>query len=162
MIIILNGPINSGKTTVAKILWNKIPNTAHIEVDKLREFIEWMPGEKAFPLSIENAVLVTKNFIKKGLNVIFTYPLDKEDYQSIIDCLKDYSTKIYTFTFNPNINKTLTDRGNRELTEKERNRIKYHYQIGLNKPSFGIVIDNTNQTPEETAEYIFNKVVNKK
>ncbi len=160
MVIILNGPINSGKTTIAKILCNKIPNTAHIEVDKLREFIDWMSGEKAFPLSIENAVLIMKNFVKKGLNVIFTYPLDKEDYQIIIDGLKDSQTKIYTFTFNPNINKTLTNRGARELTEREKERIKYHYEIGLNQPSFGIVIDNTDQTPEETTTYILNTLKN--
>jgi len=75
MIIILNGSINSGKTTVAKILWKKIPDTAFIEVDKLREFIDWMDGDKAFPLSIENAILIMKNFVEKGLNVIFTYPI---------------------------------------------------------------------------------------
>lgn len=154
MIIILNGSINSGKSTVAKILWKKIPNTAHIEVDKLREFIDWMPGEKAFPLSIENAVLIMKNFVKKGLNVIFTYPLDENDYKYIEKGLKDIDTKIYTFTLNPDINKTLTNRGTRDLTDREKNRIKYHYSRGINKPSFGKIIDNTHRTPEETANEI--------
>lgn len=158
MIIILNGSINSGKTTVAKILWNKIPNTAFIEVDKLREFIDWMPCKEAFPLSIENAVLVMKNFVKKGLNVILTYPLDKDDYEFVINELKDVKTKIYTFTFNPDIDIALTNRGTRELTEWEVSRIKYHYQIGINKPVFGKIIDNTNQSPTETADEILNYI----
>jgi cytidylate kinase len=156
MVIILNGSINSGKTTVAKILWNKIPNTAFIEVDKLREFIDWMPGKKAFPLSLQNAVLVMKSFIKKGLNVIIAYPLDKNDYKFIINKLKDINTRIYTFTLNPDIRKTLTDRGTRELTKREVKRIKYHYQIGINKPSFGKIINNTNQSPQETAGKILS------
>ncbi len=154
MIIILNGSINSGKTTVAKILWKKIPNTAFIEVDKLREFINWMDGDKAYPLSIENAILIMKNFIEKGLNVIFTYPLDEEDYKYIIKELKSTNTKIYIFTFSPDLNKTLTNRGTRELTDWEINRIKYHYHIGINKPSFGKIIDNTNQTAKETANEV--------
>ena len=154
MIIILNGSINSGKTTVAKILWKKIPDTAFIEVDKLREFIDWMDGDKAFPLSIENAILIMKNFVEKGLNVIFTYPLSEKDYKYIIKELNAVKTKIHIFTFSPDLNKTLTNRGTRELTDWEINRIKYHYDIGINKPSFGKIIDNTNQTSEETANEV--------
>ncbi len=41
MIIFINGPINSGKTTVAKILSSKIPNTVNVEIDNLHEFIDW-------------------------------------------------------------------------------------------------------------------------
>ena len=86
MIIILNGSKNSGKTTVAKILQNKIPNTAHVEVDNLRDFISWMDGELgAYSLSIENAVLITKNFVKHGLNVVFTYLLEESDYKNIME-----------------------------------------------------------------------------
>lgn len=158
MIIILNGSINSGKTTIAKILWNKIPNTAFIEIDKLREFVDWMPGEKAFPLSIENAVLIMKNFVKKELNVIFTYPLSEKNYEFIMDELKNVNTKIHIFTFSPDLKKTLTNRGTRELTEWEIKRIKYHYDIGINKPSFGKIINNTNQTPEETANEVLTYI----
>lgn len=158
MIIIINGSINSGKTTVANILWKKIPNTAFVEVDSLREFIEWMPGEKAYPLSIENAVLVTKNFVKNNLNVVFTYPLSEKNYAYIMNELKKINTPIHTFTLNPDLNKALTNRGGRELTEKEINRIKHHYQIGINKPSFGKVINNTSQTPVQTAKEIMEYI----
>ena len=154
MIIIINGSINSGKTTVAKILWKKILNTAFIDVDKLREFVDWMPGERAFPLSIENAVLVMMNFVKNNLNVIFTYPLSEKNYVYIMNELKDIHIKIYTFTLNPSLNNVLTNRGTRKLTEEEINRIKHHYKVGINKPSFGKIINNTNQTPEETANEI--------
>lgn len=158
MIVILNGPINSGKSTIARILQNKIPNTAHVEVDKLRQFIKWMPGDEAFPLSIENAALVTRNLAKKGLNVIFTYILTKEEYESVIDKLKDLNTKIFTFTFSPDMNVTLRNRGTRELTEKEQKRIKYHYNIGIHNPSFGVIINNTSQKPEETVEVILEHI----
>lgn len=61
MIIFLNGSKNSGKSTVAKILQDKLPNTAHVEVDNLRDFISWRSGDLgAYSLSIENAVLITK------------------------------------------------------------------------------------------------------
>lgn len=43
MIIFLNGSINSGKSTVAKILANNISDVALVEIDALRFMIDWMP-----------------------------------------------------------------------------------------------------------------------
>ena len=158
MIIILNGSINSGKSTVAKILQEKTPHTAYVEVDELRRFIDWMDGEKAYPLSVENALLVTKNFVKKDLNVVFTYIIGEDDYKIVQEMLKDVSTNVFIFTFSSDINHTLTNRGSRELTEQELKRIQYHYDIGINNPSFGQIIDNTHQTPKETAEIILKAI----
>lgn len=39
MIIFINGSINSGKTTVAKILAREFSNIALVEIDSLREMI---------------------------------------------------------------------------------------------------------------------------
>ena len=64
MILIFNGPQNSGKSTIAKLLQKHIPQLAHIEVDGLRKFIYWMDGNDAFPMSIENAILVAKSLFE--------------------------------------------------------------------------------------------------
>jgi hypothetical protein len=44
------------------------------------------------------------------------------------------------------------------LDEWEKERIKYHYKININNPGFGNVIDNSNQTPEETANQILKLI----
>ena len=59
MIILLNGSINSGKTTVAKQLIQLLPRTAHVEVDDLREFIRFLPLAEAIPLNPALAVALT-------------------------------------------------------------------------------------------------------
>jgi adenylate kinase family enzyme len=157
MIIFLNGSINAGKTTIAKILAKKIPNTALVEIDSLREMIEWMPIDQAVPINLENAVSIIKNFSNKKLNVIIPYPLSQENYEYILKELKDVNDKIFFFTLAPKLEKVLENRGTRELNKLELERIKHHYSIGINSPSFGEIIDNTNQTPEETANYILTK-----
>jgi 2-phosphoglycerate kinase len=43
VIILLNGSINAGKTTVAQELIASLPRTAHVEVDALREFVRFLP-----------------------------------------------------------------------------------------------------------------------
>ena len=158
MIIFLNGSINAWKSTVAKILAKKIPNTALVEVDTLREMIDWMPIDQAILINLENAVSVIKNFTKKGLNTIVPYPLSQDNYDYVLNELRNVNAKTYFFTLAPKLDKILINRGDRELNNKERERIKHHYSIGINNPSFGIIIDNTDQTPEETVDYILSKL----
>ncbi|MCX6702553.1 MAG: hypothetical protein NTW60_01640, partial [Candidatus Wolfebacteria bacterium] len=136
MIIFLNGSINAGKSTVAKILAKRIPNVALVEIDTLRDMIGWMPINQAVPINLENAVSVIRNFSKRGLNVIIPYPLSQKNYEYVMSGLKGIDTKIHVFTFAPNLEKALTNRGGRELDDRERERIKYHYEVGIHKPSF--------------------------
>ena len=158
MIIFLNGSINAGKSTVAKILAKKLSDVALLEIDALREMIEWMPIDQAVPINLENAISVIKNFSKRNLNVIVPYPLSQKNYDYMTENLKDLETKIYFFTLAPKIETALTNRGTRELDDWERERIQHHYDIGIASPTFGEIIDNSEQTPEETADYILTKI----
>ena len=158
MIIFINGSINSGKSTVAKILFKELPNFALVEIDAFHEMINWMPTNKAVPINLENAVFAIKNFAKKGIGSIVPYPLSQKNYDYMMGELKDVDTKIYVFTLAPKLDKALTNRGERELTKEEKDRIKYHYDIGIHAPNFGEIIDNSEQSPEETAKVILEKI----
>ena len=158
MIIFLNASINSGKSTIAKMLANSIPNVALVEIDALRSMIDWMPIDKAIPINLQNTVSLIKNFTSHDINVIVPYPLSEQNYDYMMSELKDIDTKIYTFTLSPKLDKVITNRGNRELNNSEVERIKYHYDIGIHNPSFGKIIDNTEQTSEEIAKIILSKI----
>ncbi|MEK7120360.1 MAG: hypothetical protein AAB824_02345 [Patescibacteria group bacterium] len=158
MIIFINGSINSGKTTIANILAKKLANAALVEVDVFMRMIDWMPIDQAVPVNLENAISVIRNFSNKKFNVIIPYPLSQKNYDFIINELKDINDKICFFTLAPKIEKVLTDRGSRQLKDSELERIKYHYSIGIHSPSFGEIIDNSDQTPEETAKCILVKL----
>ncbi len=152
MVIFINGSINAGKTTIAKILANKIPNTANVEIDNLHSFIHWLEIDKAVPINLENAVLIINNFVKHGYNVVVPYPLSQKNYKYLKKEL--YGNKLYFFTLAPDVKKAQRNTEDRKLTSWERSRIQHHYDTGIPKPAFGEIIDNTNQTPEETAEAI--------
>lgn len=156
MIIFINGTINSGKSTVAKLLAARIPNAALVEVDVLRAMIEWMPLEQAIPLNLENAISVISNFSKQGLNVIVPYPLSQKNYEYMVAKLKPETINV--FTLSPSLESALTNRGTRDLNEKEKDRIKYQYEAGINKPNFGEIIDNSEKSPEETVVMILSKI----
>ena len=159
MIIIINGSINSGKTTVAGLLVEMIPKTAHVEIDSLREFIRWLPLEEAIPINLENAVSVANNLLKRGLHVVVTYPLSPEEHEYLTSNLKGVKGDIYTFTLSPTLSVALTNRGTRELTSKEQTRIREQYTDG--RKSLGMIIDNSHQTPEETTKAIVDHIAQK-
>jgi hypothetical protein len=162
MIILLSGSINSGKTTVSKQLIQLLPRTAHVEVDILHDFVPWMTLDEAIPLNLQNAVAVTRCFVQFGLNVVISYPLPDEDYDYLMGELQPLAVPIFTVTLSPALDVALTNRGARELTRWEKQRIPYHYSTGINSPSFGRVIDNTHQMPEETARLILAMMEDKK
>lgn len=158
MIIFLNGSINSGKSTVAKLLAEKISNSALVEIDALRDMIAWMPIDQAVPINLENAVAIIRNLTKRGISCIVPYPLSEKNYAYMTRELADIGTPIHYFTLAPSLETALSDRGSRKLDDAERERIKHHYAIGIHAPSFGTIIDNSRQTPEETAQDILRKI----
>lgn len=162
MIIFINGSINAGKSTVAKILSARLPKSALIEIDVFHEMIEWMPIEEAIPLNLKNGLSVIQNFIDNGIDCIIPYPLSQKNYDYLNDELKDCGVSTYVFTLAPNLDSIMSRKGKRKLTDWEKNRIKHHYNIGLHDPKFGEIIDNTDKTPEETADIIMKKIKGKK
>jgi guanylate kinase len=158
MIILISGPINSGKTTVGKALAALLPRTAHLEVDTLRELVHFLPFEAAIPINLENAAAITSNLARRGIGVILTYPLGEEDYDYLLRAFADLPTAIHTFILGPTLETALVDRGERRLSDHERRRIREQYQDNRHQPAFGIQIDNTAQAPEETATMIVQRI----
>ncbi|MCR4328100.1 MAG: chloramphenicol phosphotransferase CPT family protein [Patescibacteria group bacterium] len=154
MVILLNGSINSGKTTIAKLLQKKMSDTAFIEVDDLRNFVSWMPLAQSIPLNLQNAVAVANNFLKRKLNVIIAYPFSQKGYQYFRKNLKITRNAIYVFTLRPQEEIASHNRGDRTLTRWEKKRIHVHYKDEIANPKFGVVIDSSEHTPMRTAAII--------
>ena len=158
MIILLNGCINAGKTTVAQAIVSKTTGLAHVEVDALRDFIRWVPLEESIELNLQNAIAVAKNFHAKGISSIISYPLSRSDLVFIKALLGDETILVHAITLYPGLDKLKTNRGTRELTDWEFNRIGELHAMGIATPDFGITIDNSEQTVEETAAEVLRLV----
>ncbi len=160
MILIINGSMNAGKSTVAKLLVQKVPRTAHIE--KLRQFIEWMSIDESIAYNMQNIISLTRNFVTMGnLNVVISYPISNENFALISEALSDLKVPIHAFTLSPSLDVAITNRGTRELKEWEVKQIKKTYASNFHQPNYGVIINNTNQTVEETAEIIINTIQQK-
>lgn len=161
-IININGPINSGKSTVSKLLKEKLPDCLFIEVDELLSDEEkeklnlsreegWAERLKRLDKIIEDEK-IKRNFE----NIIFAYPMTDKMYQKW-KSWEDKNTKFINITLSPLLDVCLQNRGTRELTGQEKERIYQMYDEGYQTPQFSdLIVDNTNQTPEETLKQIIN------
>ena len=160
LILNINGPINSGKTTVSKILVNLLLKAVFIEVDELMSDAE----QEKLGLSLKEGWAERKKRLDEKLyslkqrkefeTVIFAYPITEESYQKWSG-LADETNRFINITLAPSLEECLKNRGTRELTDWERNRIRQMYEEGYqHRPYSDFIINNDNQTSEETAEII--------
>lgn len=156
--LLLNGSINAGKTTLAKALQVLLPRLAHVEVDTLNALLpeSGLNLEERIPLNLRNAALVAHTFLDAGLPVVVTYPLYADDYTALSDALAPYPVHAYTLA--PPLEIALTNRGFRALSAWEKDRIRHHYATGIPRPSFGVVLDNSDQPPAVTAFRILESI----
>lgn len=150
MVIFLNGSINAGKTTVGKILAKKL-GAEFVEFDDISKAMPNFDLAKDIPKVIETGIKKTNELIQNGKDVVIAYPLRKTDYKKLE---KNLITKPNYITLALRLEKVIRNRGTRQLSDWERSRVKYHYKTKIHNPDFGITINNSDISPEETAEKI--------
>lgn len=159
-IININGPINSGKTTISKLLKEQLSNSLFIEVDELISDYK----QKRLKLNREegwaerlkrlNEIIVEEKKLNRYENILFAYPMSLKTYHQW-KLWEDENTKFINITLAPKLEVCLQNRGKRELTEQEKQRIKQMYAEGYNNPKFAdLIIDNSKQTQKETLQKV--------
>jgi hypothetical protein len=157
MIIYLNGPINSGKTTVARLLVKNLSRGVHIEVDDLPH-PPTLTLDQAIPLLLQDAAWLARTWVERGFSPVLSWPISPEHHQWLVGNLGNLKQPIHTYTLSPRLEVALNNRGGRELTPWERERIACHYAMGVARPPFGQIIDNSGLSPEQVAQRILDEV----
>lgn len=162
LIVNINGPINAGKSTVCRLLAKDLPNCLFIEADDLLSdeeqeslHLDFMGGIVERLRRLEQKIAVEKNDGRYGV-ILFAYPMTQKNYRGWKK-FEDVRTVFVNITLSPLLSVCLTNRGNRELDAWEKKRIKQMYDENYHCPKQSdLIIDNTDQTPEQTAEIIRN------
>lgn len=150
ILVYINGSINSGKSTIGRLLARDLSETVHIEVDELRHFADCLSLAEACPYCLEDAATLARRWLSRGFNVLVTWPISHRDYAVFERVAADAGVSIHAFTLRPALEVAVSDRGGRQLSERERNRIREQYRLPHIDPGIGTVVDNSSQTPDET------------
>lgn len=150
MLVFINGSVNAGKTTAAKLLAQKL-GAEFLDIDEIAHSIPNFDLSKDIPQAIQMSIDKINELNRDGKSVIANYVLRQEDYKQLVKSLQ--VNKQYFITLAPRLEVARSDRG-RGLNDWEYHRIKHHYDSGIANPSFGMIIDNSDITPQQTVEKI--------
>lgn len=151
MVIFISGSINSGKTTTAKALAQKL-GAEFIDGDDVKELIPNFDLSRDVPKVVTLIIQEVNKLIDANQSVVVGYPISQKNYEEIIEGLHDKNPKFITLA--PRLEVAQSKRGDRELTEWEVARIKHHYDTGIATPIFGEVVDNSELSVDETVAVI--------
>ena len=163
--IFLLGAQGSGKTTIARILKEKL-GSPHIDFDWIRDFHlnkEWSnTNESEEEMSFENLIFILRNYMQHNYHNVIVGGFTEETISKILVELRDYKYIVVTLILTDN--EILKQR---VLTESRDSGYRdFEKSIEFNKKLIDELkfpneqkIDNTNQKPAETAKTIL-KVLN--
>lgn len=90
-VVIINGPIGVGKTTVGKLLCNILNKSAFIDGDWCFDLHPFIANKETKDMAIDNIVHLINNYLNCSHcdYVVFNWVMDKIDvYQKIIENFK--------------------------------------------------------------------------
>ena len=80
-LIIIDGPMGSGKTTIGKLLHEKLKRTAILSTDSIKFFIsDFERGERDNAISAAVLMQMCKEYIKQGIDVLLPQGFWKKEY----------------------------------------------------------------------------------
>lgn len=157
MILFINGASNTGKSTVAHLLTQYIPDSIVIEIDTFIAASKNPHPPARIQEGIQKGIQLTKHSLSQGQNIILPFPLSDKHYNFFKQAFQKHQTKMFFFTLDPSLETAKLFRG-RKLTPKEGQRIRRFYELNLHRPSFGTIINTENHTPIDTATVILHSL----
>ncbi|MET3900553.1 hypothetical protein ABIB57_004519 [Devosia sp. UYZn731] len=155
IVIVLNGSINSGKTTTGRALAAILPGARFIDGDD-----HGIPKSVPFQQMIDRAVLWVAGQITAATEpfLVIAYPMRDSDFAMLQAACAARHARLFVATLAPPLAVALTNRGTRELDDGERARIHEMYVEGYPARAFSDIIVTNPATPQQTATMLARRI----
>ncbi|AYG01289.1 hypothetical protein [Lactococcus allomyrinae] len=163
-VININGPINSGKSTISKLLLERLPNSIFIECDELTTDEAFLSFTDRISARLHKLYTLLEQLITEAQleTIIFAYPMYLETFDKI-STITVGRADFVIITLSPSLESCMTNRGTRELDEWEQHRIQEMYKEGVAEfEKTDLFIDNTEKTSGQTVEIVLEYLKKKK
>lgn len=150
-VIVLNGPINTGKTTTGKAMADLLPSACFVDGDD-----HGLPGDAPLEAKIAAAIARIAAMIASthADPLIVAFPLREQDYSALHAATASRGATLRIITLSPPMDIALSNRGSRVLQPGEVARSREMYAEGYNARAFSDLIVTDMITPHDTATQI--------
>lgn len=150
IVLILNGPINAGKTTTGRALAALWTAAEFVEGDD-----HGAADETPFDEMVEMAFSRLERVIAAAeRELVIAYPLRDEDFARLKRATESRGARLIVVTLAPQLSEAFVNRGTRELTSGEVARAREMHDEGYASRAFSDMVITDMQRPDETARRI--------
>ncbi len=97
-VVIIDGPMGSGKTTTSKLLNEKLEGSARVSLADVKRFISGFEKDHIYnKISQEIIVVVVEEYLKRGISVIIEWAMNKDRTESFLEIAKKYDARAFIY-----------------------------------------------------------------
>jgi len=164
-LIVVTGVMAAGKSTIARLLAQHFTRGVHINADTLQQMIvsggKWVsePGEpsgepaRQLRLRLKNLCLLGRSFFEAGFTVVLDDIIMGDRWQELQEDLHDLPFSLVILA--PQVEIVQQRDQNRPKTTQGKAWAEYlDRELRATMAGVGLWVDSSQQTPEETVDYI--------
>jgi thymidylate kinase len=165
-LLIIDGMTGAGKTTVSKLLAEKIPRMAVIGMDKVKRFIsDFERGERDNQIAREIVFAMTEKYFDHGISVLIEQPFKSDEelqkYEMLAQKYAASVCKIQLFT-TPKLALERVQNRQKDCEDKcPEERVKRNIGLFENRSHQGFVVIDTSHLPSSEVADEIVKLVSK-
>jgi len=97
--ILIDGPMGSGKTTIGRLLHKELPRTAILSTDSIKFFIsDFERGERDNAIAAAVLMQMCKEYVKHGINILLPQGFWKKEYMDpYISLAKEHNLEVFMY-----------------------------------------------------------------
>jgi predicted kinase len=171
-IVVIDGPMGAGKTTVSKLLNDNLEGTARLTLADVKRFISGFEKNHTYnKISQEIILVMVEEYLKGGISVIVEWAMKEERVSTLVAIANKYDARSYLFQLDApkylllqRVKERTKDLlGMTELPEKNIPNIEENFEKNYsfhneNKYQNAMVLDSETLTPEEIVEQMLQKI----
>lgn len=155
LVVVLNGPINAGKTTTGQAMAAMLPDALFIDGDD-------HDAPDGAPLAVRIAAAFDRldHLIAAAQTavLIIAVPLRNADFERVQNACRARAANLLVVTLAPPLEIALSNRGTRQLTTGEVTRSRQMYAEGYASRAFSNLVISDMSTAQATAEQICRRL----
>ncbi|MEI7709523.1 MAG: AAA family ATPase [bacterium] len=171
-LLVLDGPMGTGKTTVSKLLHAKLEGTARVGFDDVKKFIYDFQKDHEYKKISQKVILAMANeYLKSGINVITEWVMKKERVADFMKIAKKNDARFFTYELDApkellikrvkerNKKSSTVLKPKQSISELLKNFEKNYDYHSKNRHNHTKILNSEKLTPEQIARKILRDMI---